>query len=210
MVSLLAKTQPVMTTSDSPSLPVYFDRHVPDFRRRQGRRYPLSKLLTMITMAIMSGHYAYREIARFLQANQTELIEQLRLPRRGVPSHVTIRAVLQRVDLRAVNRAFEAWAAFHRSVESHQGVESAPWIAIDAKAIRSTVSDYETAYQDFACVVSAFSQEQGVLASEPYRNKAESEIVATRRLIGRLTEALGLRGACLTLDALHCKKRLSR
>ncbi len=46
---------------------------VPDFRRKEGRRYPLWVVLTMIIMAIMSGRYAYREIARFIQANQQDL-----------------------------------------------------------------------------------------------------------------------------------------
>lgn len=197
--------------TDSLSVLDYLEANVPDYRRRQGRRYPLSKLLVMITMAIMSGHYAYREIARFLKANQREIIDSLRLPRRGVPSHVTIRSVLQQVDFSAVREAFETWTAQHR------GAASGAWIAIDAKAIGSTVSDYDTAYQDFACVVSAFSRRCGVLAGEPYSNKAESEVAATRRLIERLTQSLGLPAdgapaegkACFTFDALHAKKRPS-
>ena len=37
---------------------------VEDFRRKEGRRYPLPSLLVMIIMAIMSGANGYREIAR--------------------------------------------------------------------------------------------------------------------------------------------------
>ena len=62
---------------------------VPDFRRKEGRRYPLPTLLVMIIMAIMSGRYGYREIARFLKANREQLVKALDLKRTQMPSHVT-------------------------------------------------------------------------------------------------------------------------
>ena len=42
-------------------------------------------------MAIMSGRYGYREIARFLKANREQLVKALDLKRTQMPSHVTIR-----------------------------------------------------------------------------------------------------------------------
>lgn len=176
---------------------------VPDFRRRQGKRFPLPQLLTMIVMAVLSGHYGYREIARFLKANEEALREHLHLPlQRRMPSHVTIRTVLMKLDFEALRDAFEAWAA--------QRLRVAPgdWVAIDAKAIRSTVSDYDSTYQDFVCLVSAFACQPGaVLAQRTYQNKQTSEISATRALLADLTRGGGgLQGVTFTLDALHCKK----
>lgn len=79
---------------------------------------------------------------------------------------------------------------------------------MDAKAIRSTVSDYDSAYQDFVCLVSAFACQSGtVLAQQSYHNKETSEITAARTLLADLTRGDGgLKGATFTLDALHCKK----
>lgn len=189
-----------MAEHTQPTLVEYLAQ-VPDFRRREGLRYPLPALLVMITMAIMSGHYGYREIARFLKANRDELVAQLHLKRKQMPSHVTIRTVLMKLDFEALNEAFQHWA------QTHLQIASGHWVSVDAKAIRSTVTDYNNAYQDFVCLVSAFAQEQGtVLAMARYHNKDTSEVTVTRTLITAMVEALDLEGVVFTLDALHCKK----
>jgi hypothetical protein len=172
---------------------------VPDFRRAQGRRFPLPALLTMITMALMSGHYGYREIARFLKANQEEIASRLRL--KHVPSHVTVRAALIGLDFEQLNERFRSWAAHHLKVEPGD------WIAIDGKAIRSTVTDYDSPRQDFVSMVSAFAQQQGVVvAAAPYRNHDRSETEVARELVATLAASLGITGAVVTMDALHCKR----
>lgn len=177
---------------------------VPDFRRKEGRRYPLPTLLVMIVMAIMSGRYGYREIARFLAGNQQQLVDALDLKRKQMPSHVTIRTVMMALDFEALNSAFEAWVVTH--VDQTSGL----WIAVDAKSIRSTVVNYNSSYQDFVCLVSAFTHKQGlVLAQKSYNNKKRSEEHVTQELIPQLIEALGLKNAVFTLDALHCKKNVS-
>jgi hypothetical protein len=190
--------------STTPSTLLDYLAEVPDFRRKEGKRYPLPSLLLMIIMAIMSGHNGYREIARFLGANADRLRAHLGLKRAAMPSHVTIRTVLQGLDFHKLNEAFAAWAA------AHLDVAPGSFLAVDAKAVRSTVSDYENAYQDFVAIVSAFSQHEGtVVAMKSYPNKAESEIVVARDLIETLSAALGLRGVIWTMDALHCKKNAS-
>lgn len=161
-------------------------------------------LLVMITMAILSGHYGYREIARFLKANQQQIVELLALSRNRVPSHVTIRTVLMHLDFDMLNERFQEWAS------DHFKPEPGAWIAIDAKAIRSTVSDYDSQYQDFISLVSAFAQQQGVvLALARYHNRQRSEIEVAQEVVSVLAESLGLSGAVMTLDALHCKKQPS-
>ena len=189
-----------MAEPTQPTLVEYLAQ-VPDFRRREGRRYPLPTLLVMIIMAILSGQYGYREIARFLKANRDELVAHLGLKRKRMPSHVTIRTVLMKLDFEALNKAFEHWA------QTHLQVASGDWISVDAKAIGSTVTDYDNAYQDFVSLVSAFAQEQGtVLAMARYHNKDTSEVPLTRTLITAMVEALDLEDVVFTLDALHCKK----
>lgn len=189
-----------MAEHTQPTLVEYLAQ-VPDFRRREGRRYPLPTLLVMIIMAILSGQYGYREIARFLKANRDELVAHLGLKRKRMPSHVTIRTVLMKLDFEALNKAFEHWA------QTHLQVASGDWVSVDAKAIGSTVTDYDNAYQDFVSLVSAFAQEQGtVLAMARYHNKDTSEVPLTRTLITAMVEALNLEGVVFTLDALHCKK----
>jgi hypothetical protein len=174
---------------------------VPDFRRKQGRRYPLLVVLLITIMSIMSGRCRYREIAAFAKANQQELLRFFRLKRRRLPSHVTIRAVLKGVDFEEVLTAFNQWA--------EQSVTLAPdeWLAMDGKALASTVADYDSAYQNFVSLVSVFSHKRGhVVKAAKLENQKRSEIPTVRALI----EALELQDVVFSLDALHCQKKPSR
>lgn len=171
-------------------------REVTDFRRRQGRRYPLAETLCMVIMSIMSGYCAYREIGRFVRNNQRELVACLGLSREQVPSHVTIRQVLMGVDFEEPARAFRRWAG-------GQG-RAGRWLSVDGKSLRSTVSEHGNAQQSFVVLVSAFCQQTGLVEEvERFDNGRESEIGRVRELLGRLDE----RGLLLTLDALHCQKK---
>ncbi len=177
---------------------------VPDFRRGQGMRYPLPVLLVMMIMSIMSRSYGYREMARFMRGNKDALIEHLKLERDAMPSHVTIRTVMMNLDFDALNTAFRNW------VTDCDHFASLDTIAIDAKALRSTVTEYDNAAQDFVCFVSAYAQQNGaVVALRSYQNKGDSEITVSRELIKTLTEVLQLQDVTFTLDALHCQKKQS-
>lgn len=43
-----------------------------DFRRAQGLRFALPKILLMIILGIMNGYSAYRELASFIKGNAEE------------------------------------------------------------------------------------------------------------------------------------------
>ncbi|MBF0231783.1 MAG: transposase family protein, partial [Desulfamplus sp.] len=66
---------------------------LPDFRRKQGQRYPLSVIMLITIMSIMSGRYRYREIAAFAEANKEELLKFFGLKRKRLASHVTFREI---------------------------------------------------------------------------------------------------------------------
>ena len=152
----------------------------------------------MIIMAIMSGHYAYREIARFIETNQDELQKYLRLRRPVNPSHVTIREGLQRLDFKELQKAFARW------MSTHAELQAGDWIALDGKCLGSTLTDYDNQYQDFVGMVTAFAVSKGiVIRAHKYNNGHKSEIVAVQDLIS----ALELKDMILTMDALHCQKK---
>lgn len=175
---------------------------VPDPRRPQGRRYPLPQMLAMVIMAMMSGHHGYRPTERFIRDNADALRRLLDWPREALPSNVTLRAVLQAVDFDALAAAFGAWAA--------ERLPDGEILAIDGKAVRSTVSDPDSAGQDFVALVSAYGVRSGVVASATaYRNGNTSEVEATQALIADLAAALDLTGMTVTLDALHATKKRS-
>ena len=175
---------------------------VPDPRRPQGRRYPLPQMLAMVLMAMMSGHHGYRPTERFIHDNADDLRRLLGWPRQAMPSNVTLRAVLQAIDFEALSAAFRAWAA--------ERLPDDEVLALDAKAIRSTVSDPDSAEQDFVALVSAYGVRSGIVAATTrYRHKRTSEVAAAQELIADLAAALDLTGKTVTLDALHAVKKPS-
>ena len=168
-----------------------------DFRRPQGRRYPLGPMLVIVIMGIACGHTAYREIARFAKANADRLRELFRLERPEMPSHVTIRTLIQGADFSQLLVIFENWSVRHAEVGAGD------WLSADGKAIASTVSDHDKSYQDFVSMISVFSQKYGQVAgSDIFSNKKDSEIPTFENLV----RLLGLEDVVFTMDALHCQK----
>jgi hypothetical protein len=170
---------------------------IKDFRRKQGQRFSLNAMLLIIIMGVMSGRYGYREIDTFAKANQKELRRYLRIKHKKMPSYVTIREVIMRVDFDRLNQVFYKWAS------TYVPIEKGEWLCIDGKSIKSTLEDYNTSYQNFVSLVSVFTQKRGqVLRTSAYENKRVSEISVVQQLI----EVLDLKDVVITLDALHCKK----
>ena len=71
-----------------------------DPRRGQGQRHTLENIMTIIMMAIISGHQGIRGFCRFAENNETELTEVLKL-KDGVPCYHTFQVIL--IILTALN-----------------------------------------------------------------------------------------------------------
>ncbi len=170
---------------------------VEDPRSGHGLRHPLADVLLMCILAIMSGYHGYRQIGRFVKRHQNELQQSLRLLHK-VPSHVTIRSILQRIDFDKFAFSFNQWA------QQYVPLCKGDTKAIDGKAIAGTAVNPQDSYQNFVSLVSIFASQRGiVLSCEKIENGKESEIPTVRQLI----EALDVQGEIFTLDALHCQKK---
>lgn len=107
-------------------------------------------------MSIMRGRCRYREIAALAKANRKELLQCCHLKKRTrLPSHVTFREVLKGVPCDDVLTAFNDWA------EQHVPLEEEEWMALDGKALASTVTDEASSSQHFVSLVSVFSHTRG-------------------------------------------------
>jgi hypothetical protein len=172
---------------------------VKDFRRKQGQRYPLEAILLIILMGVMSGRYGYREIASFAKANKKELLKRLKIKKKILPSHVTIREVIMNIDFDLLNESFYKWSKEYVSITKKE------WLCIDGKSIKSTLDDYRSPYQNLVSLVSVFTQKRGqVIKSVKFENKKTSEIIVVQELLAMLD----LKDVVFTFDALHCKKKL--
>jgi hypothetical protein len=172
---------------------------IPDFRRKQGLRFPMSCVLIITIMSTICGRCGYREIAKYADANKKALLNFFNLKRKKLPSHVTFREIVKNLDFKDVMDAFHNWAAQYVEIEKNE------WFSIDGKALKSTVTDYSDAYQNFVSLVSVFSHKRGqVLKVAKLENKKSSEIPTVVELI----QLLDLQDVVFSLDALHCQKKL--
>ncbi len=179
-------------------------RRIPDVRRKQGIRYNLDALLTIFILSIMSGRCKYREIERFAKQHEEFFTELLGL-KHGVPSNVSIREVIRTLDWQALQTQCNAWALASLPETDNNDI-LARVLCFDGKALRATLSDYESAYQDFVCFLHGFVAATGIIVhAQEYQNGHKSELQVMQDVIQSLT----VRGYIITIDALHCQKKLS-
>jgi len=132
------------------SLLEYLSR-IPDFRRAREKRYPLNVILSICIMSIICGYQGYREMGTFCKAHKNDFVKWFGLKNNSVPSHVTIRGVLRNISFEELNKAFKNWS------RQYIDIEEGEWIAIDGKALGSTVESSQNSYQNFVSLVSLFS-----------------------------------------------------
>lgn len=175
----------------------YYIQQIPDHRSRQGLRHPFHPFISMVILANLSGYYGLNEMTRFIKYNAEYFKKTFNL--QVVPGYTILRTFCVEVNFESVNQAFYNWAS--------QYIKGKDWFSIDGKGIGSTSSDAFNAEQNFKSVVSMFGHKTGiVLLSSSFENKKKSEIVSVQELISQLEQ----KGMVLTLDALHCQKKLSK
>jgi hypothetical protein len=170
---------------------------IPDWRRARKVQYPLWLMLLLSLLGVMSGCRSLRGLADFMERHQVEVAEYFALSKQKLPSYATIRRMTQQVEGTRVAQVFRDWA------RQEYPIASGTAVAMDGKALGSTHPDCHGQHQDYVTVVSACVHEYGwVVAQASFNHRVGSEIASVRQLI----EHLDIKGAWLTLDALHCQK----
>jgi hypothetical protein len=170
---------------------------VEDPRRKQGLRISLPQIFCMITISNLCGHFGGRAIARFAKANKKVFVKELKL-KHGIPSHVIITDVLNRVNSKQLIKAFNKWASHYVPIKKGDLISG------DGKALMSTVTNRNNSSQKYEAVVSVFCQQSGLVRSiAKYQNSKESEINIIPLLIKEL-EGIGM---TFHADAIHTQKK---
>lgn len=173
-------------------------RTLNDPRRKQGKRHPLEIVLLIIILAIMAGAKGERAIARFAKNNKKSLIKALKIERREVPSRYVIKGIVKNIDFSQLQNIFYQWAL--KIVK----INKKDIISIDGKAIKGTVKNSQTNFQNFTSLVSVFaSKRKQILTAGKIETKKENEIPKVQELIAMLN----LKDVSFTLDAMHCQEK---
>jgi predicted transposase YbfD/YdcC len=174
-------------------------KKIKDFRRPQGRRYPLWVILLTIVLGLMTGNLGYRALGDFWKFQPRALSKYLKIPCHQFPSYSTIRRILMKVDWQDLIEVFNQWAS-----QLTSDTEESRWLAIDGKCLKSTVENYCQNQQNFASIVSVFCQENGLVVHlAKIENKHTSEIHQVQDIV----KNAGFNNKVFSMDALHCQKQ---
>ena len=167
----------------------------PDPRARN-RTFHIGSILSIVAMAIFSGHTNLVQIVRFANRLRNDQRKELGLPRfspesryRKVPSYKVFYNLLRKIDIDAFAQCLSQWLA------QHSGALPAA-LALDGKFIRDTVG--------IVCMV---DHETGVPQSMARASQKEGEgthceLKVAQRMI---EEQPDLSHVLITADALHCQ-----
>src|ERR1051326_5063221 len=109
---------------------------VPDFRRKQGRRFSLASILTLACAAILCGYKSYSAMAEWGQHYGHSLAEVLGFDNGKTPSVGTLHTIFRRLDKQALETLLARWA--HSVVEPRAPTVETHAVAVDGKTLRGS------------------------------------------------------------------------
>ncbi len=167
---------------------------IPDPRSRRGRRHPLSAILALAVLAMLTGAKSYQAIAQFGRDKGPPLAHALGFTRGKTPTKSTLSVLFRCLDVQAFEAALSRWMA------SRLPQGGGLIIALDGKTARGS-RDGDLPGQHLVAAYCA--QAQAVLAQVRVDAKT-NEHKAALQLLG----ILPVRGNLFTGDALFCQRDL--
>ena len=171
---------------------------VSDFRRGQGKRYPLVSVLCFGVAATLCGYKSYGAMSEWGRNYGPELARELGFTKGRVPSVGTLFTVFSRVDKAALESALNGWA---ESVLAALPEEAAA-LAGDGKVLRGSLGQGAAD----TTLLSIVSQRLGLTVLQQAVSNTTSEVGAMPSVL----HALILEGRVLTLDAAHTQKATAK
>jgi hypothetical protein len=165
---------------------------VPDPRGRNGRRHPLSAILGLAVLAMLTGCKSYSAIAQFGRERGTALAHALGFRRGKTPTKSNYSMLFRRLDVAAFEGVLARWIA-SRVPEGEQ-----MQLNIDGKTARGS-KDGETPGQH---LVSAYAPAAQAVLAQIRVDAKTNEHKAALQLLG----ILPVRGRVITGDAMFCQR----
>ena len=167
---------------------------IPDPRDPRGIRHPLSAILSLAVLAMLSGCKSHQAIAQFGRDKGFALAHILGFRRGKTPTKATYSILFRRLDVVAFEAALARWIASRLSDEDNSV------IALDGKTLRGS-RDGEVPGQH---LVSAYAVKAAAVLAQVRVDAKTNEHKAALRLLG----ILPVRGRIVTGDAMFCQRDL--
>lgn len=168
---------------------------VPDPRDSQGRRHPLPAILTLASVAILSGARSLYAIAQFGRDRGKAFAVALGFTRDVPPCCATLHYLFAALDRKSFERALRRWT---------NGRVAGGWesMSIDGKTLRGTQGHEVPGVH----VLAAYAHEARMVLDQVPVDAKTNEHKAALELL----ELIPLKGKLVTGDAMFCQRDLSR
>lgn len=188
-----------MIAQPQPLIEVFAE--IPDFRRRQGTRHPLSAILCLACCAMLCGYRSYSAIAEWGRNYGTGIAQALGF-RHKTPCAATLHTVFRRVDRDALEANLGTWA--ERVVASTAQVPSAgeAAVALDGKTLRGSKKQGAPG----AHLLSALSHHLGLTLAQQAVDDKTNEITQVETVLRQLV----LKDRVITMDALLTQRHVAQ
>lgn len=169
---------------------------LPDPRSSVNQRHLLVDVVVISVCAVLSGSEGPSDIEEWATCRKDWLREHLALPN-GIPSHDTIRRVLQRLPPTSFQRCFAAW------LTGLIGTEKVTHLAIDGKTLRGSRDSKKGL--GALHMVSVWASEHQLTLGQVATSEKSNEITAIPEVLG----LVDVKGAVVTIDAMGCQKSIA-
>lgn len=173
---------------------------IEDPRRAEGKLYRLPHVVLFAILALVAGANSYRGVHTFIQEHLPQLRKLFGLKWRAAPAYTSIRGILRQLDPASVEQAFRHHAAALAGQEANK--DRPRHIAIDGKALRHSFDNFHD--RKAAHILGAFATEPTLVLGHIACDEKSNEIPAAQKLLAEL----GIAGAVVTADAMHCQKNI--
>ena len=205
-----------------------FFKTIPDKRKARGKLFELEYILLFSVLAVLSGATSYVSIADWIEAKKIDLYKVFNLKWWRVPKKSCIQETFSELNKESLEKMFREYSLGlvkeSKSVKSNKisrkksnkktnqkMTSNRPLlqIAIDGKTLRGS---YDKVDDNSAInLISVFLTGQDLILAHLAVESKESEMVGVRNLLEdqKLIDSLKLKGVkVITMDALHCQKKL--
>ncbi len=167
---------------------------IPDPRHRRGIRHPLSAVLGLAVVAMLTGCKSYQAIAQFGRDKGFPLAHALGFRRGKTPTKATYSILFRRIDVVAFETVLARWIA------SRLSDEEMAVLALDGKTLRGS-RDGQVPGQH---LVAAYAVEAAAVLAQVRVDAKTNEHKAALQLLG----IVPVRGRIITGDAMFCQRDL--
>ena len=167
---------------------------IPDPRDPRGIRHPLSAVLGLAVLAMLTGCKSYQAIAQFGRDKGFPLAQALGFRRGKTPTKATYSILFRRLDVVAFEDALAGWIA------TRLGDEERNVIALDGKTLRGSRDGVVPGHH----LVAAYAVRAAAVLAQVRVDAKTNEHKAALQLLG----IVPIGGAIVTGDAIFCQRDL--